>query len=380
MVTDRKARIGLVGTGWWATYAHLPALAARADVELVALANRGAEKLRLVAEAFHVDKIYTDYREMLERETFDGVVISTSHEVHYEIAKAALEHGCHALIEKPMVLRPSEARELLEVAQRQQRVIVMSYPWGYTAHVRQARATVLSGEVGEVELITSLFTSYAYPSYRGDAEAFEKIFGSGGPYAGMLVRPRLDGSVDPNRGGGQGYVQVTHSAALAFWITGLSAQQVSAYMNNLDVAVDVVDAVSMRLSNGAIGVLSSTGNLQPGDPGQHTLWVYGSRGYLILDVIEGTLMIRKDDGTVESPPPVPPDERYPRFAPANNFVDVILYDADNLAPGEIGRLAVDFLDAAYRSAAIGGMPISVEYRGHSSSNAEERFHGTERNL
>ena len=359
MATNRKARIGLVGTGWWATYAHLPALAERPDVELVALSNRSAEKLLLAAEAFHVDKTYTSYREMLKRESLDGIVIAASHQVHYEIAKAALERRCHVLIEKPMVLEPGEARALLELAQRMRKAIVMSYPWGYTPHVRRARTAVLSGELGEVELVTSLFTSYAYQSFRNDAETSEEIYGSTGPYSGMLVQPRLDANVDPDRGGGQGYVQVTHSAALAFWVTGLTPRQVSAYMSSLDVAVDVVDAASMRLSNGAIGVLSSTGNLAPGDPGQHTLWVYGSDGYLILDLIAGTLVMRKRDGSVESPDTVPADERYPRFAPANNFVDVILYDADNLAPGEIGRLAVDFLDAAYRSAANGGTPVSV---------------------
>jgi predicted dehydrogenase len=359
MAADRKARIGLVGTGWWATYAHLPALAQRPDVELVALSNRSADKLRLAAEAFHIDKTYTNYRKMLDRESLDGIVIAASHQMHYQIAKAALERGCHVLIEKPMVLQPGEARELLELAQHQRKAIVLSYPWGYTPHVRRARSAVLSGELGEVELVTSLFTSYAYQSYRDDPETSEEIYGSDGPYSGMLVQPRLDANVDPDRGGGQGYVQVTHSAALALWVTDLSPRQVNAYMSNLDVAVDVVDAASMQLSNGAIGTLSSTGNLASGDPGQHILWVYGSRGYLILDLIEGTLVIRKHDGSVESPETVPADERYPRFAPANNFVDVILYDADNLAPGEIGRLAVDFLDAAYRSAANGGTPVSV---------------------
>lgn len=130
-------------------------------------------------------------------------------------------------------------------------------------------------------------------------------------------------------------------------------------MNYLDVPVDVVDAVSMQMSNGAAGVLSSTGHLRPGDPGQHTLWVYGSRGYLILDLIAGTLLIQKNDGTIESPAPLPLDDRYPRFAPANNFVDVVLNNTENFAPGEIGSMAIYFLDAAYRSAASGGIPVDV---------------------
>jgi predicted dehydrogenase len=296
---------------------------------------------------------------MLKQETFDGVVIAASHEAHYDMAKAALEHGCHILIEKPMVLKTEEAKELIELANRNQRIIVMSYPWGYTPHVRRARQAVLSGELGEVELISSLFTSFAYASYLNDPEALDEIY-SGDAFEPSLVRPRLDANVDPNRGGGQGYVQVTHSAALAFWVTGLVPRRVSAYMSHLDTAVDVVDAVSMRLDNGAVGVLSSTGHLRVGDPGQHTLWVYGSLGYLILDLIAGTLTIHKFDGTTETPEPVPPDDRYPRFAPAANFVEVILYGAENLAPGEVGQLAVNFLDAAYRSAANGGAAVDVE--------------------
>ena len=65
--TTHKARIAVIGTGWWATYAHLPALLVRADdVELVALANRGEEKLAKAADAFDVAKTYTDYRVMLD--------------------------------------------------------------------------------------------------------------------------------------------------------------------------------------------------------------------------------------------------------------------------------------------------------------------------
>jgi len=40
MTLTRKARIGIIGTGWWATYTHIPALLARSDVDLVALAGR----------------------------------------------------------------------------------------------------------------------------------------------------------------------------------------------------------------------------------------------------------------------------------------------------------------------------------------------------
>lgn len=354
MALARKARIGVIGTGWWATYTHIPALLARSDVDLVALANRGVEKLRLAAAACRVDRTYTDFREMLNRESLDGVVIATPQPTHYEIARATLDRGCHVLLEKPMVLDPGEARHLVELASRRQRQIVMSYPWHYNRQVLRAREALRSGELGHVQMISSHFASSAYETYRGNLDAYT------GHLESPVVRQSADLNTDVARGGGQAYVQVTHSAALAFWVTGLSAQQVNAYMHHFDVAVDVVDAIAMRMSNGAVGVVSSSGNLPPGDPGQHTLSVYCRRGYLLLDLIAGTRLIRAHDGAVESPMPLPPEERNPRFAPANNLVDVILGRADNLAPGESGRIAVNFLDAAHRSAVTGGVPVAVE--------------------
>jgi predicted dehydrogenase len=347
------ARVGVIGTGWWATYAHLPALVARPDVRVVALANRGAEKLRLAADAYRVARTYTDVAAMLEREALDGVVVAVPQAAHYEVAKAALERGCHILLEKPMVLRSDEARDLVELARRRQREIVMGYPWHYTAHVHRAREAVLGGELGEVQLVASLFASTAYETYRGNLDAYAGVMEA------PVVRPAADINTELARGGGQAYCQVTHSAALAFWVTGLRAARVSAQVSCLDAAVDVVDAVSARLSNGAAATLASTGNLRPGDPGQHALAIYCGRGYVELDLIAGTLRIRRHDGATDSPAPLPEEERYPRFAPANNLVDVILGRSENRSPGEIGRTTVEFLAAVHESAARQGQPVGV---------------------
>ena len=103
----------------------------------------------------------------------------------------------------------------------------------------------------------------------------------------------------------------------------------------------------------------TTGRLTAADPGQHVLWIHGSQGYCAPDLIAGALAITGHDGSADSPDPLPEAERYPRFAPAHDLVEVILRGAKHLAPGELGRLAVDFLDAAYRSAASDGRPVTV---------------------
>ena len=57
-----KARIGVIGTGWWATYAHIPTLKANPDVELVAISDIRSELLSKVGNRYEVGKTYTDFR------------------------------------------------------------------------------------------------------------------------------------------------------------------------------------------------------------------------------------------------------------------------------------------------------------------------------
>ena len=71
-----KARIAVIGTGWWATYAHIPTLKAHPDAELVAISDVRPEMLARASEKYAVDAAYTDFREMLEKESLDGAVVA----------------------------------------------------------------------------------------------------------------------------------------------------------------------------------------------------------------------------------------------------------------------------------------------------------------
>ena len=60
-----KARIAVIGTGWWATYTHIPALQANAEAELVAICDRDADRLDAAAESYHIETTYRDVERML---------------------------------------------------------------------------------------------------------------------------------------------------------------------------------------------------------------------------------------------------------------------------------------------------------------------------
>ena len=97
-----KARIGIIGAGWWAAANHIPVLKADPDCEIVAVNRLGARELAEVQRTFDIPQGFEDYREMLDAVPMDGVVVSSPHVFHYEHAMAALEKGCHVLVEKPL--------------------------------------------------------------------------------------------------------------------------------------------------------------------------------------------------------------------------------------------------------------------------------------
>src|SRR5687768_7558610 len=99
----RKARLGFIGAGWWATTNHMPLLRARRDVEMVSVCGLDRALLERCQRDFGFEHVTTDYRELL-RKDLDGVVVSSPHTFHAEHGLAALKAGCHVLVEKPFAL------------------------------------------------------------------------------------------------------------------------------------------------------------------------------------------------------------------------------------------------------------------------------------
>lgn len=359
-----KARIAVIGTGWWSTYAHIPALIAHPEVELVALADSDAAKLAKAADHYGITNIYTDFHEMLSREALDGVIVAVWHAAHFEVAMACLERGLHMVLEKPMVLEAPHARSIVERAAEQGCEVIMGYPWNFLNQTRRAREIVQSGGIGEIHFVADIFASAPYGLFAGEDPSTDPAQASIFPVVGPG-----DVYTDIARsGGGQGYLQVTHSAALMFFITGLKAKSVQARMNSMDVTVDVVDAILVELDNGALATVGSTGR-NVGGPGKLDVQIYGDKGSIDLDYMANTGVARFADGSEETLETgigadlqgdnPGGDYLYPAHAPSAHLVEVILRNSPNLSPPETGWRAVELLDAAYRSAASGGRAIDV---------------------
>jgi predicted dehydrogenase len=348
-----RARIAVIGCGSWSTEAHLPALVANPAADVVAVADPVDGAREQAARRFGVNRTYTFHEELLGTEQLDGVIIATPHAHHYLPALAALNSGAHVLVEKPLVLSPAEARELQRVAADRGLEVIVGYTWHYNRQAIALRTMVENGELGRLEFASSLFASMVRAWYRGDTDAYQGEFG-------LARTPRSDTYSDPTiSGGGQGQTQVTHSAALLFWLTGLRPRRVTAFCANFDLPVDLVDAAAIVFDEGVVGTISSTGDRPSGHDDLLHVHISGSDGMAVYDVMQGRAYVCLSGGVKRELESVPPGERYPHWGPANNLVDVILGRGANGSSVEIGCVTVEFLDAMYRSAAAGGVPIDV---------------------
>lgn len=351
-MSAEKARIGVIGCGWWSSYAHLPALERNPRAVIAGIADPDAAKLEAATAQFPVERALSSAEALLESADLDGVVIAVPHAFHFEVARQALEHDVHVLLEKPMVLEPEHGRALVEEASRRARALVIGYPWHYNRHALAVREAIARGEIGELEFVACLFASVVRELYRGNPEAYAGEFGYTWNTPGRATYS------DPAiAGGGQGQTQITHSGALLFWLTGLRPREVFAYSENFELGMDLADAVSIRFAGDALGSLASIGSMSPGHQEVLEYRLFGQTGHILLDVTGGTCSIHRADGSVSQLPELEVRDRYPAWAPADNLVGIALGEQENGSPSEIGLLAVEFLDAMYRSARE-GIPVA----------------------
>lgn len=101
-------RVGVIGAGGFAQYAHLPNMKENSDYSLSAIVTRSGHKGLAVAKQYQADYATTDYQEVLSDSKVNMVVISTRHDSHMAIAIDALKKGKHVLLEKPLCIKPEE--------------------------------------------------------------------------------------------------------------------------------------------------------------------------------------------------------------------------------------------------------------------------------
>src|SRR5882724_9355802 len=142
-------KVGVIGYGYWgpnvARNFNQPGLA-----QVVAIADKSKNCQNRAQEAFPQAKITANSQEILESAEIDVVAVVTPVWTHFELAKAALNHGKHVFVEKPFTASVAQAEELIELAARKKLQIMVDHTFLFTGAVRKIRQLVDEGTLGNL--------------------------------------------------------------------------------------------------------------------------------------------------------------------------------------------------------------------------------------
>jgi predicted dehydrogenase/threonine dehydrogenase-like Zn-dependent dehydrogenase len=127
--------VGVVGYGGYFRAMLLPLLKAHPGFSLAAACARSGLTVRAAVENDGFGKGITDYRELVADPSVDVVYVATRHDMHYAVARAAVEAGKAVFVEKPMTMTVADARELVELVARRGTLLTVGFNRRFSPHV-----------------------------------------------------------------------------------------------------------------------------------------------------------------------------------------------------------------------------------------------------
>lgn len=153
----RPLRAAFVGLGGVVQTVHLAAVRSVEGLELSACVDVKEDLVKLFTERLGCGRGYTDYREMLEREKPDVVLIATPHRFHAEMAVEVLRSGAHVYLEKPVATNFEDALRVVEQSRRVGRILVVGHHMRVYSSLTVARKLVSSGRLGRLYYGRSIY-------------------------------------------------------------------------------------------------------------------------------------------------------------------------------------------------------------------------------
>jgi predicted dehydrogenase len=340
---SKKARIGVIGAGWWAARVHLPNIAAHTHAELIGICDADINRANKAKDLFGASMATSSYEELLKQD-LDAVLVATPHNAHFAPAKAALDAGADVLIEKPMTLDPAEAWELVALAKSKKRNLHMGYTFPHSSHVQEVRQKIATGYIGAVRFATGLFTGNIAPLYRGNVEIQAE---EGAPFISRATTYSAKSS-----GGGQLYTQTTHPVSTLLFMLDVEAKSVK---GNLDTSGEVDQSNSLIFSDESqyICTVSSSGLMVDHNYRMEEYRVIGEEGFFQLDTRSGTLISQRKGEEIKVHPQLTAEDANPIKGPSSSLITTALGITDVVASGELGAKTVDILDGCKRSSERG---------------------------
>ncbi len=145
----RKLRIGVAGLGRIGWQFHCKTLGSHPDWQLVAAADPAPER-RADAEQAYGCRTFAKVEEMFDAAALDAVTIATPTHLHRQHALAAMKHGLHVMLEKPMAADFKDAQAIVRAATKSGRILTVYQPHRAYAYFQHIKRIIDSGKIGQV--------------------------------------------------------------------------------------------------------------------------------------------------------------------------------------------------------------------------------------
>jgi predicted dehydrogenase len=299
-MVSTSLRVGVVGANarfGWAKHSHIPALQALPNITLAAVATRNEDSAREAAGVFGARASFGNFRQLVQSDDVDLVVVSLKIPAHLEVVEAALAAGKHVLCEWALGLNTAEADRMAEAAKKAGVHTAIGLQGRMNPAVRRATELVKAGAIGR-PLTASIYTPI--------------------PNLGPTVPSSLSYFGDPNSGATLTSIVGGHTLDIAISVLG-GIEYLAVLPTIMFRHVHLVDPsgnltrteadhllIQARLLNGCALNVEIAGNRPPGSLYQFR--IVGTEGELVLrgdHPIGPQASDLKLEGTIPFDPPEP---------------------------------------------------------------------------
>ena len=171
-------KLGIIGSGMivkdFLSFAHeFP------EIKLEAIMARNIENLKELQSKYNINNIYTDIDLCLENKEVDTIYVAVPNNLHYSVAKKALEAGKNVICEKPFTLKYDETVELFEIAEAKGLILIEAITNQYQKNYLDIKDNI--DNIGEIRLVECNFSqlSSRYEAFKNGilAPVFDKSKG-----------------------------------------------------------------------------------------------------------------------------------------------------------------------------------------------------------